>query len=133
MRTVPGDERAFKITTSADLDRARGLVSPIPPVVPAAPVAIPRVGIGTDVHAVGGNGTLWLAGLEWPGEPGLHGHSDGDAVAHAIVDAVLAGRSPIALTPSRGWAGGYTVSRRAPAQPDRSGRRGSQRGSASGQ
>ncbi|MDT3315303.1 2-C-methyl-D-erythritol 4-phosphate cytidylyltransferase [Microbacterium sp. KSW4-11] len=90
VRTVPGDERAFKITTPADLDRARGLVSPIPPVVPAAPVAIPRVGIGTDVHAFGGEGTLWLAGLEWPGEPGLHGHSDGDAVAHAIVDAVLA-------------------------------------------
>ena len=90
VRTVPGDERAFKITTSADLDRARGLVSPIPPVVPAAPGAIPRVGIGTDVHAFGGDGTLWLAGLEWPGEPGLHGHSDGDAVAHAIVDAVLA-------------------------------------------
>ncbi|MEW2013772.1 MULTISPECIES: 2-C-methyl-D-erythritol 4-phosphate cytidylyltransferase [Microbacterium] len=90
VRTVPGDERAFKITTSADLDRARGLVSPIPPVVPAAPVAIPRVGIGTDVHAFGGDGTLWLAGLEWPGAPGLHGHSDGDAVAHAIVDAVLA-------------------------------------------
>ncbi len=90
VRTVPGDERAFKITTPADLDRARGLVSPIPPVVPAAPVAIPRVGIGTDVHAFGGDGTLWLAGLEWPGEPGLHGHSDGDAVAHAIVDAVLA-------------------------------------------
>lgn len=90
VRTVPGDERAFKITTPADLDRARALVSPIPPVVPAAPVAIPRVGIGTDVHAFGGDGTLWLAGLEWPGEPGLHGHSDGDAVAHAIVDAVLA-------------------------------------------
>lgn len=90
VRTVPGDERAFKITTPADLDRARGLVSPIPPVVPAAPVAIPRVGVGTDVHAFGGDGTLWLAGLEWPGEPGLHGHSDGDAVAHAIVDAVLA-------------------------------------------
>lgn len=90
VRTVPGDERAFKITTSADLDRARGFVSPIPPVVPAASVGIPRVGIGTDVHAFGGDGALWLAGLEWPGEPGLHGHSDGDAVAHAIVDAVLA-------------------------------------------
>ena len=33
--------------------------------------------------------TLWLAGLEWPGEPALSGHSDGDAVAHAIVDALL--------------------------------------------
>jgi 2-C-methyl-D-erythritol 4-phosphate cytidylyltransferase/2-C-methyl-D-erythritol 2,4-cyclodiphosphate synthase len=42
------------------------------------------------VHAVGGSGDLWLAGLHWPGEPSLHGHSDGDAVAHAIVDAVLA-------------------------------------------
>ncbi len=33
---------------------------------------------------------LWLAGLEWPDEDaGLEGHSDGDCVAHAIVDAVL--------------------------------------------
>jgi 2-C-methyl-D-erythritol 4-phosphate cytidylyltransferase/2-C-methyl-D-erythritol 2,4-cyclodiphosphate synthase len=48
------------------------------------------VGVGTDVHAFGGDGDLWLAGLEWPGEPALSGHSDGDAVAHAIVDALLA-------------------------------------------
>jgi 2-C-methyl-D-erythritol 4-phosphate cytidylyltransferase/2-C-methyl-D-erythritol 2,4-cyclodiphosphate synthase len=41
------------------------------------------------VHAFGGDGALWLAGLEWPGEPALSGHSDGDAVAHAIVDALL--------------------------------------------
>lgn len=90
VRTVPGDERAFKITTAADLDRARGLVSPLPPVAAVPPFAIPRIGVGTDVHAFGGDGTLWLAGLEWPGERGLKGHSDGDAVAHAIVDAVLA-------------------------------------------
>ncbi|MCU1475991.1 MAG: 2-C-methyl-D-erythritol 2,4-cyclodiphosphate synthase [Subtercola sp.] len=32
---------------------------------------------------------LWLAGLSWPGEPALEGHSDGDAVAHAICDALL--------------------------------------------
>ena len=50
---------------------------------------LPLVGIGTDVHAFGGEGNLWLAGLEWPGEPALSGHSDGDAVAHAIVDALL--------------------------------------------
>lgn len=88
--TVPGDERAFKITTAADLDRAERLVTPIRPVSSAARVTAPRVGVGTDVHAFGGDGVLWLAGLEWAGEPGLHGHSDGDAVAHAIVDAVLA-------------------------------------------
>jgi len=85
--TVPGDERGFKITTPADLDRARALLGAAP--MPTAP-APPRVGIGTDVHAVGGDGELWLAGLHWPGEQALHGHSDGDAVAHAIVDAVLA-------------------------------------------
>jgi 2-C-methyl-D-erythritol 4-phosphate cytidylyltransferase/2-C-methyl-D-erythritol 2,4-cyclodiphosphate synthase len=91
VRTVPGDERSFKITTAADLDRARGLIAPIPPVTSAAPApAVPRIGVGTDVHAFGGDDALWLAGLEWPGEPGLKGHSDGDAVAHAIVDAVLA-------------------------------------------
>ena len=41
------------------------------------------------MHRFGGAGVLWLAGLEWPGEPALEGHSDGDAVAHAIVDALL--------------------------------------------
>jgi 2-C-methyl-D-erythritol 4-phosphate cytidylyltransferase/2-C-methyl-D-erythritol 2,4-cyclodiphosphate synthase len=101
--TVAGDERSFKITTPADLERARHLLAlsvPAPTTaVPPAPataardgssIPVPRVGIGTDVHAFGGDGPLWLAGLEWPGEAGLKGHSDGDAVAHAIVDALLA-------------------------------------------
>ncbi|OCG72749.1 bifunctional 2-C-methyl-D-erythritol 4-phosphate cytidylyltransferase/2-C-methyl-D-erythritol 2,4-cyclodiphosphate synthase [Microbacterium sediminis] len=96
---VDGDPLGFKITTPADLERARTLVAgdPIAPVGPAArdaagdarPAGPPRVGVGTDAHAFGGEGTLWLAGLEWPGEPALAGHSDGDAVAHAIVDALL--------------------------------------------
>ncbi|MBW9093244.1 2-C-methyl-D-erythritol 2,4-cyclodiphosphate synthase [Microbacterium jejuense] len=81
---VPGHPLAFKITTGADLDRARHLVG-----ADTAAVALPRVGIGTDVHAFGGDGVLRLAGLEWPGERALSGHSDGDAVAHAIVDALL--------------------------------------------
>lgn len=88
--TVAGDERAFKITTAADLERARLLVAPASDGAQQTLPALPRVGLGTDVHAFGGDGALWLAGLEWPGEPALHGHSDGDAVAHAIVDAVLA-------------------------------------------
>ena len=88
---VDGDPLAFKITTPDDLDRARHLVAPLP--APQVNLAIahgmPRVGLGTDVHGFGGDGVLWLAGLEWPGEPALSGHSDGDAVAHAIVDALL--------------------------------------------
>lgn len=91
---VEGHPLAFKITTAEDLDRARGLVSGHPLAAASArldhDVAVPRVGMGTDVHAFGGEGALWLAGLEWPGEPALAGHSDGDAVAHAIVDALLA-------------------------------------------
>ncbi|WP_105567643.1 2-C-methyl-D-erythritol 4-phosphate cytidylyltransferase [Microbacterium halophytorum] len=55
----------------------------------AGAASVPRVGVGTDVHAYGGDGNLWLAGLEWPGERALSGHSDGDAVAHAVVDALL--------------------------------------------
>ncbi|GAA1326215.1 2-C-methyl-D-erythritol 2,4-cyclodiphosphate synthase [Leucobacter albus] len=48
-----------------------------------------RVGSGFDVHAYDHAAPLRLAGLDWPGEPGLSGHSDGDAVCHAVVDALL--------------------------------------------
>ncbi|MCB1272904.1 MAG: 2-C-methyl-D-erythritol 2,4-cyclodiphosphate synthase [Leucobacter sp.] len=48
-----------------------------------------RVGTGVDVHAYDRTRPLRLAGLDWPGEPGLSGHSDGDAACHAIVDALL--------------------------------------------
>jgi 2-C-methyl-D-erythritol 2,4-cyclodiphosphate synthase len=48
-----------------------------------------RVGIGIDAHAFSGAVPLVLAGVEFPGEPGLAGHSDGDVVAHALIDAVL--------------------------------------------
>lgn len=79
VRIVPGDERAFKITTPWDLRRAELLVS----------TGDLRTGIGIDVHAFSDEGTLRLAGLDWPGSTALAGHSDGDAVAHAIVDALL--------------------------------------------
>lgn len=48
-----------------------------------------RVGTGVDVHAYDSAAPLRLAGLDWPGEPGLSGHSDGDVVCHAVVDALL--------------------------------------------
>lgn len=49
----------------------------------------PQVGIGVDVHPFGEGRDLYLAGLFWPGEQGLAGHSDGDVAAHAICDALL--------------------------------------------
>jgi 2-C-methyl-D-erythritol 2,4-cyclodiphosphate synthase len=48
-----------------------------------------RVGIGVDAHAFSEDARLVLGGVEFPGEAGLAGHSDGDVIAHALVDALL--------------------------------------------
>ncbi|WP_022894338.1 2-C-methyl-D-erythritol 4-phosphate cytidylyltransferase [Agromyces subbeticus] len=91
VEVVPGDVRAFKITVPADLHRAEQLVTRAASSGGLA-ASVPRIGTGTDVHAFTDDDAtpLWLAGLEWPGERGLSGHSDGDAAAHAICDALLA-------------------------------------------
>jgi 2-C-methyl-D-erythritol 4-phosphate cytidylyltransferase/2-C-methyl-D-erythritol 2,4-cyclodiphosphate synthase len=95
--TIAGDSASFKITTPDDLHRARLLLD-----ADASANALRvagaidadarfRVGTGVDTHAFSDDPqvALTLAGLEWPGERGLAGHSDGDAVAHAVCDALL--------------------------------------------
>lgn len=85
VNSVEGDERAFKITTAEDLAAAElrfighGLGANL------------RTGIGTDTHRFTDDNLkpLYLGTIVWPGERGLDGHSDGDAVSHAIVDALL--------------------------------------------
>ncbi len=49
-----------------------------------------RVGTGVDVHAFGHSRSMWVGCIEWPGEHGLLGHSDGDVAAHAVCDALFA-------------------------------------------
>lgn len=48
-----------------------------------------RSGIGFDVHRHDPSRALSLGGVSFPDEPGLAGHSDGDAVCHAVADALL--------------------------------------------
>ena len=48
-----------------------------------------RIGIGIDAHRFAEGIPLVLAGVDFPGGPGLAGHSDGDVIAHALIDAIL--------------------------------------------
>jgi 2-C-methyl-D-erythritol 4-phosphate cytidylyltransferase/2-C-methyl-D-erythritol 2,4-cyclodiphosphate synthase len=95
--SVIGDAQAHKITVPSDLVRAAadavskaGAASALTRDFSNANKTF-RSGIGTDTHrfATDGRKPLILAGIEWPNEIALDGHSDGDAVAHAVVDALL--------------------------------------------
>ena len=81
VRIIAGEERALKITTPSDLATAMTFIGDAQSF---------RTGVGTDAHAFGEGRELWLAGLLWPGEVGVDGHSDGDVAAHAICDALFA-------------------------------------------
>jgi 2-C-methyl-D-erythritol 2,4-cyclodiphosphate synthase len=48
-----------------------------------------RIGFGYDSHRIEKGRKLFLGGVEFPGEDGLLGHSDADALIHAIIDALL--------------------------------------------
>ncbi len=78
---VEGDEENVKITTADDLARARLAAGEVS--------SATRVGLGYDSHRFDEGRTLRLGGVTIAGERGLSGHSDGDAVCHAVTDAVL--------------------------------------------
>jgi 2-C-methyl-D-erythritol 2,4-cyclodiphosphate synthase len=48
-----------------------------------------KVGLGVDAHGFDASVPLVLGGIEFPDHPGLAGHSDGDVVTHALIDAIL--------------------------------------------
>ena len=52
-----------------------------------------KTGIGYDVHQLAEGEKLILGGVEIPSEVGLVGHSDGDALIHSIIDALLGAAS----------------------------------------
>ena len=78
---INGEDRALKITTPADLATALSTLGDSSEF---------RTGVGVDAHAFAEGRELWLAGLHWPNEVGVAGHSDGDVAAHAICDALFA-------------------------------------------
>lgn len=78
---INGEERALKITTPTDLATAISLLGTSTGF---------KTGVSVDAHAFADARPLWLAGLLWPNETGVEGHSDGDVAAHAICDALFA-------------------------------------------
>ncbi|HLK16236.1 MAG TPA: 2-C-methyl-D-erythritol 2,4-cyclodiphosphate synthase [Fimbriimonadaceae bacterium] len=77
---VPGSPRNFKVTVPEDFERAQTMMR-----------TETRTGFGYDVHRFSAepNRPLWLGGVHFPDHPGLEGHSDADALLHAITDALL--------------------------------------------
>ncbi len=86
VQVVEGDADNVKITTEEDLTRARRALSGESP---AGPASTMRIGIGYDSHRFADGRALVIGGVHVPDARGLAGHSDGDAVCHAVTDAVL--------------------------------------------
>ena len=78
---VEGDPHNIKITTVRDLTTAHRLLGDN--------MATGRVGLGYDLHRFVEGRPLILGGVEIPHDRGLSGHSDADAVCHAVTDAIL--------------------------------------------
>jgi 2-C-methyl-D-erythritol 4-phosphate cytidylyltransferase/2-C-methyl-D-erythritol 2,4-cyclodiphosphate synthase len=83
VRIVEGDPRNLKITTPTDLAMAERLLG----LSPAATTI--RIGNGYDLHRLVVDRPLILGGVTIPFDKGLLGHSDADAICHAVTDAIL--------------------------------------------
>ena len=83
VRIVQGESRNVKITTPADLSLACEMVTA------GKTCCVSRVGLGYDLHRLVDGRPLILGGVHIPGKRGLLGHSDADAICHAVTDAVL--------------------------------------------
>jgi 2-C-methyl-D-erythritol 4-phosphate cytidylyltransferase / 2-C-methyl-D-erythritol 2,4-cyclodiphosphate synthase len=81
---VPGHADNFKLTWPDDFERAEHLLR-----TNEGPTMTMRLGEGWDIHALVPGRQLILGGTHIPHDKGLDGHSDADALAHAITDALL--------------------------------------------
>ncbi len=84
---VDGDPRNIKITTPEDLEMAERLIGT------SNGASAMRIGNGYDLHRLVAGRPLILGGVTIPFDKGLQGHSDADAVCHAITDAILGAAS----------------------------------------
>ena len=72
IRFIPGENQNIKITYLDDIKVSKTFF-----------------GIGFDIHTLVKNKKLYLGGVKIPFHSGLKGHSDGDVILHAIIDAIL--------------------------------------------
>lgn len=91
VRIVAGSYENIKITTPTDLTIAEATLETRADLKSEIrnPKFLPRVGYGYDSHRFAPGRKLYLAGLEFPGEEGLLGHSDADVLIHSVIDAIL--------------------------------------------
>ena len=91
VHTVPGDPANRKLTEPGDLGPMRAVLAErVAELSSSQPASGARSGIGFDAHRLVEGRPMRLGGLAWADEPrGPHGHSDGDAVLHALIDALL--------------------------------------------
>jgi len=75
---INGEKRNFKITEKYDFELLKGLYK-----------SNLKIGIGFDVHRLVKGRHLFLGGVKIPSKFGTMGHSDGDPILHAIIDAIL--------------------------------------------